>query len=148
MMRCKLIFDIRDVSFESITTLVNSPSTVDNIAEEHLFTLKCYRKKRTYVPDIPYIIYKTATKSKEARMEPAPVIGPDGKATHLFFEVAWHTVMNEMTPKSILFHEQEIAKLLDTGMTLDRIQNSGPLCTGLTLKIGDFCYSLVCLNTV
>jgi hypothetical protein len=140
------IFNNRDVSFESNTTLVNSPSTVDNITQEQLFTLKCNSKKRTYVPGIPYTIFKTATKSKDAQLEPAPVIGPDGKATHLYFEVAsWHTVMNELTHKSRRFHEEEIAKLLDTGMTLFQIQNSGYTCQGITLQIGEFWYSLACL---
>ena len=89
---------------------------------------------------------KVPPNQKKAKLEPAPVIGPDGKATHLDFEVAsWHTVMNELTHKSRRFHEEEIAKLLDTGMTLFQIQNSGYTCQGITLQIGEFWYSLACL---
>ncbi len=99
------------------------------------------------MPGIPYTISKTATKSKEAKLEPAPVIGPDGKSTHLYFEVAsWHTVMNELTPKSKKFHEEEIAKLLQAGKTVGQIEDSGTKhCSGLTLQIGDFWYSIACL---
>jgi hypothetical protein len=54
--------------------------------------------------------------------------------------------MKELTPKSKKFHEEEIAKLLDTGMTFEQIENSGTkLCSGLTLQIGDFWYSIACL---
>jgi hypothetical protein len=65
--------------------VVNSPSTADNMPEVQLFTLNCHSKKRTYVPGIPYNVYRTAEKSVEAQLEPAPVIGPDGKAIHIYF---------------------------------------------------------------
>jgi hypothetical protein len=38
-------------------------------------TLECRCKKRIYVLGIPYNVYETASKSTDAKLEPAPVIG-------------------------------------------------------------------------
>jgi hypothetical protein len=108
--------------------------------------LKCNSKTRKYLPDVPYDLNKIAPKSKYARLEPAPILGPDGKAIHLNFEVAsWNTVMAELTPKSKLFHQAAIAKLEKLGMNFEEIQASGHPCQGITLQVGSFWYSLRCL---
>ena len=52
-----------------------------------LFTLPCNSAGRNYVAGVPYEVFKSAESSKKACLNPAPVIGLDGKAAHLYFEM-------------------------------------------------------------
>jgi hypothetical protein len=114
-----------------------------------LFTLSANVKGRVYIQGVPYELSFTAESSKEACLKPAPVIDENGKATHLYLQVAsWDIVMAGLTSKSQTFHEESIAELLKTGMTVDQIKTSGPLCSGFTLQIGIFWYSIACFTTL
>ncbi|KAI8833849.1 hypothetical protein BJ741DRAFT_254195 [Chytriomyces cf. hyalinus JEL632] len=73
--------------------------------------------------------------------------GSYGKATHLSFEVAsWETMWAGLTAKAKHGHETVIAaKMVETGMTWEELLRSGPCCSGMTLQISEFWYSLACL---
>ncbi|KAJ3119624.1 hypothetical protein HK100_000221 [Physocladia obscura] len=104
-------------------------------------------RNRPYVVGIPYDLFLTAESSKDACLEPAPVIGLDGQATHLSFEIAsWETMWDGLNAKTKREHEAAIAaKMLETGMSREELLDSGPRCSGMTLQLGDFWYSLPCL---
>ncbi|TPX57297.1 hypothetical protein CcCBS67573_g09267 [Chytriomyces confervae] len=113
------------------------------------FTLESLNniRKRPYVVNVPYDLSLTAESSKKACLEAAPVIGLDGKATHLSFEVAsWETMWDGMNAKTKRDHEAAIAvKIREAGMTREELRRSGPPCSGMTLQVGEFWYSLACL---
>ncbi|KAJ3119522.1 hypothetical protein HK100_000274 [Physocladia obscura] len=104
-------------------------------------------RKRPYVVNVPYDLSFTAESSKNTCLEPAPVIGLDGKATHLSFEIAsWETMWAGLNAKTRREHETSIAaKMLETGISREELLHSGPRCSGMTLQICDFWYSLACL---
>lgn len=113
------------------------------------FTLESLNntRNRPYVVGVPYDLSLTAESSKDACLEPAPVIGLDGQATHLSFQIAsWETMWDGLNAKTKREHEAAIAaKMLETGMSREELLDSGPRCSGMTLQIGDFWYSLSCL---
>jgi hypothetical protein len=58
-----------------------------------LYTLPARVRGRKYVARAPYTLFETGEGVKNACLDPAHVIGLDGKATHLSFQIAsWQTV--------------------------------------------------------
>jgi hypothetical protein len=110
-----------------------------------LFTLPCNSAGRNYIARVPYELFKTAESSKKACLNPAPVIGLDGKATHLSFQIASWTVMwNGLNKKTRADHEELVtAKMAKDKLKRKEIEDSGPPCSGITLQVGDYWYSLV-----
>jgi hypothetical protein len=111
------------------------------------FTLSCTSAGRNYITGIPYELFETADSSKEASLDPAPVIGLDGKAIHLSFKiVSWDVMWNGLNEKTKAYHEDAIAAIIKKeNLTRKQIVDSGPKCCGITLQVGDYWYSLACL---
>ncbi|KAJ3125259.1 JmjC domain-containing histone demethylation protein 1 [Physocladia obscura] len=112
-----------------------------------LYTLLAKVKGRVYVPRGPYQLFETAKSSDEACLERPPVFGLDGRATHLYFEIAsWEVMWDGLNKKT---REKDRAAILlmieKTGKTLEQIENMGPSFCGITLLQGDNWYSLACL---
>ena len=130
---------------------IESDSSSDDdaaaIPPVQLFTLPANVAGRNYVGGVPYELFETASASKKACLDPAPVIRLDGKAIHLSFEIASWTVMwNGLNKKTKADHEVLIAdKMKKDKLTRKHIENSGPPCSGMTLQVGDYWYSLACL---
>lgn len=130
---------------------IESDSSSDDdaaaIPPVQLFTLPANVAGRNYVGGVPYELFETASASKKACLDPAPVIGLDGKAIHLYFEIAsWDVMWNGLNAKTKAKHEELVAsKMKKDKLTRKHIENSGPPCSGITLQVGDYWYSLVCL---
>jgi hypothetical protein len=95
------------------------PVVVPVIPPVKLFTLPCNSAGRNYVARVPYELFKTAESSKKACLNPAPVIGLDGKATHLYFEIAsWSVMWNGLNKKTRADHEVLVAAKIKTILIL------------------------------
>ena len=114
------------------------------IPPAQLFTLPCNSAGRNYIADVPYELFKTALSSKKACLDPAPVIGLDGRATHLSFQIAsWETMWNGLNKKTRADHEVAVgAKMEKDNLKRKEIEDSGTPCCGITLH---YWYSLACL---
>ncbi|KAJ3112480.1 hypothetical protein HK100_002318 [Physocladia obscura] len=112
-----------------------------------LYTLPAKVKGRVYVPRVPYQLFETAEASNESCLEPPPVFGLDGRATHLYFEIAsWGVMWAGMNKKTREEHEAAILMMIEkTGKTQEQIENMGTACCGITLQQCDYWYSLACL---
>ncbi|KAJ3230260.1 hypothetical protein HDU78_008511 [Chytriomyces hyalinus] len=104
-------------------------------------------ESRVYVVGVPYEVSYIAESVDESCLEPAPVFGVDGKATHLYFEVPpWDIMWNSLREKTRNDHEAAILEVIaKTGKTRQEIEESGSACCGYTLQQLDFWYSLRCL---
>ncbi|KAJ3134242.1 hypothetical protein HK100_003717 [Physocladia obscura] len=104
-------------------------------------------KKRSYVVGVPFEVYYRTEAVDEGCLEPPPVFGLDGRATHLYFVVAdWDVMWAGLSDMVKDSHEAAVVEMMEeTCRTREQIEAQGSDCSGNTFQQGNFWYSTKCL---